>query len=183
MKTRALVRTSHRLFAAAGNAQHVAGLAKKPGEKRWLAARRYLVCLLLAVAITSTAEAANPVGVIWAALSGRIVFSALLMLLCEAIFVLGYSWLLGLQGGFGSAVIAVALGGIVVVVLTFLIALFGFFLPQFVLGAMLTALPFLCGALGVKWAFGTDLGHGLVVFLLSLSSATLVAMGYLLLVF
>jgi len=40
-----------------------------------------------------------------------------------------------------------------------------------------------CGALGVKWAFGTDLGHGLIVFLMSLSSATLVAMTYLLLVF
>jgi len=140
-------------------------------------------CLFMMIVMTSTAEAANPVGVIWAALSGRIVFSALLMLLCEAIFVLGYARLLGLQGGFGSAVIAVALGGIVVVGLTFLVAIFGLFLPQFVLGAMLTAVPFLCGALGVKWAFGTDLGHGLVVFLLSLSSATIVAMGYLLLVF
>ena len=145
--------------------------------------RRCLGCLLLVGATVSTADAANPVGVIWSALSGRIVFSGLLMLLCEAIFVLGFAKILGLQGGFGSAVIAVALGGIVVVVLTFLIALFGFFLPQLVLGAMMTALPFLCGALGVKWAFGTDLGHGLVVFLLALSSATLVAMGYLLLVF
>ena len=144
---------------------------------------RCLGCLLLVGATVSTADAANPVGVIWSALSGRIVFSGLLMLLCEAIFVLGFAKILGLQGGFGSAVIAVALGGIVVVVLTFLIALFGFFLPQLVLGAMMTALPFLCGALGVKWAFGTDLGHGLVVFLLALSSATLVAMGYLLLVF
>jgi len=144
---------------------------------------RCLGCLLLVGVTASTADAANPAGVIWSALSGRIVFSGLLMLLCEAIFVLGFAKILGLQGGFGSAVIAVALGGIVVVVLTFLIALFGFFLPQLVLGAMMTALPFLCGALGVKWAFGTDLGHGLVVFLLALSSATLVAMGYLLLVF
>ncbi len=145
--------------------------------------RRCFACLLLMVAVSSTADAANPAGAIWAALSGRIVFSGLLMLLCEAIFVLAYAKLLGLEGGFGSAVIAVALGGIVVVVLTFLVAVFGFFLPQLVLGAMLTALPFLCGALGVKWVFDTDLGHGLVVFLLSLSSATLVAMGYLLLVF
>lgn len=144
---------------------------------------RCLAALGLGLAIASTAHAANPAGAIWAALSGRIVFSGLLMLLCEAIFVLAYAKLLGLDGGFGSAVIAVALGGIVVVGLIFLIALFGFFLPQIMLGAMMTALPFLCGALGVKWAFGTDLGHGLVVFLLALSSATLVAMGYLLLVF
>lgn len=141
----------------------------------------WLVPMVLAVAVTANAE--NPAAVIWSALSGRIVFSALLMLFCQAVFVLGYAKLLGLEGGFGSAVIAVGLGGIVVVVLTFLTAVFGFFLPQMVLGAMVTALPFLCGALGVKWAFGTDLGHGLVVFLMSLSSATLVAMGYLLLVF
>lgn len=141
----------------------------------------WLMTVILVAA--STAHAENPAAVIWGALSGRIVFSALLMLFCQAVFVLGYAKLLGLDGGFGSAVIAVGLGGIVVVVLTFLTAVFGFFLPQFVLGAMMTALPFLCGALGVKWAFGTDLGHGLVVFLLSLASATLVAMGYLLLVF
>jgi hypothetical protein len=139
--------------------------------------------VVLALSMAATAEASNPVAVVWSALSGRIVFSGLLMLFCQAIFVLAYARLLGLEGGFGSAVIAVALGGIVVVVLAFLVAIFGFFLPQFALGAMLTALPFLCGALGVKWAFGTDLAHGLVVFLLSLSSATLVAMGYLLLVF
>lgn len=145
--------------------------------------RRCIAFLIVATAAASVAEAANPVAVIWSALSGRIVFSALLMLLCQAIFVLGYAKILGLEGGFGSAVIAVALGGVVVVALTFLIAIFGFFLPQIALGAMMTALPFLCGALGVKWAFGTDLGHGLVVFLMSLSSATLVAMGYLLLVF
>lgn len=145
--------------------------------------RRCLACVIAATAIAAVAEAANPVAVIWGALSGRIVFSALLLLLCQSIFVLAFARLLGLQGGFGSAVIAVALGGVVVVILTFLIAIFGFFLPQIALGAMMTALPFLCGALGVKWAFGTDLGHGLVVFLMSLSSATLVAMGYLLLVF
>lgn len=144
---------------------------------------RCLGCLSLTIVMASTAEAANPMAVIWSALAGRIVFSALLMLLCEAVFVLGYAKLLGLEGGFGSAVIAVALGGIVVVVLSLLMALFGLFLPEIVLGAMMTALPFLCGALGVKWAFGTDLGHGLVVFLLALSSATLVAMAYLLLVF
>lgn len=144
---------------------------------------RWIGWLVVAAACSGTAEAADPVSVVWSALSGRIVFSALLMLFCQAIFVLGFAKVLGLEGGFGSAVIAVALGGIVVVVLTFLIAVFGFFLPQFVLGALMTALPFLCGALGVKWAFGTDLGHGLIVFLLSLSSATLVAMGYLLLVF
>jgi hypothetical protein len=145
--------------------------------------RRWIVGLVVAAACSGIAEAADPVAVVWSALSGRIVFSALLMLFCQAIFVLGFAKVLGLEGGFGSAVIAVALGGIVVVVLTFLIAIFGFFLPQFVLGALMTALPFLCGALGVKWAFGTDLGHGLIVFLLSLSSATLVAMTYLLLVF
>ncbi|MEX1308926.1 MAG: hypothetical protein AB1Z65_00765 [Candidatus Sulfomarinibacteraceae bacterium] len=144
---------------------------------------RWIGWLVVAAACSGTAEAADPVSVVWSALSGRIVFSALLMLFCQAIFVLGFAKVLGLEGGFGSAVIAVALGGIVVVVLTFLIAVFGFFLPQFVLGALMSALPFLCGALGVKWAFGTDLGHGLIVFLLSLSSATLVAMGYLLLVF
>ena len=144
---------------------------------------RCLGCLLLAALGAATAEAADPMSVVWSALSGRIVFSGLLMLACQAVFVLVYAKLLGLEGGFGSAVIAVALGGVVVVILTFLIAIFGFFLPQFVLGAALTALPFLCGALGVKWAFGSDLAHGLVVFLLSLSSATLVAMAYLLLVF
>jgi hypothetical protein len=137
----------------------------------------------LLVAAAGVVEAASPAGVIWSALSGRIVFSGLLMLFCQAVCVLAYAKILGLEGGFGSAVIAVALGGIVVVVLTFLVALFGLFLPQPALAAMMTALPFFCGALGVKWAFGTDLGHGLVVFLLSLSSATLVAMAYLILVF
>jgi hypothetical protein len=137
----------------------------------------------LFAAAATTAHAADPAGVIWSALSGRIVVSALLMLFCQAIFVLVYAKILGLDGGFGSAVIAVALGGIVVVVLAFLVAVFGLILPQLVIGAIATVLPFLCGALGVKWAFGTDLGHGLVVFLMSLSSATLVAMGYLLLVF
>lgn len=145
--------------------------------------RRALGALAVAVVLAGTAEAANPVAAVWSALSGRIVFSALLMLLCQAIFVLVYAKILGLEGGFGSAVIAVGLGGIVVVVLTFLVAVFGFFLPEFVLGSVLTALPFLCGALGVKWTFGTDMGHGLVVFLLALSSATLVAMVYLLMVF
>jgi hypothetical protein len=142
--------------------------------------------LLLTTALAATAEAAdpgNPAAVIWSALSGRIVFSALLMLLCQAIFVLVFARILGLEGGFGSAVIAVALGGLVVVTLTFLVVVFGFFLPEMALGAMMTALPFLAGALGVKWSFGTDMAHGLVIFLLSLSSATLIAMGYLLLVF
>jgi len=145
--------------------------------------RLWMTCLLFMIVCAATAEAADPVAVVWSALSGRIVFSGLLVLFCQAVFVFGFAKILGFEGGFGSAVIAVALGGIVVVVLTYLIAIFGFFLPQIVLGAMMTALPFLCGALGVKWAFGTDLGHGLVVFLLSLSSATLVAMVYLLLVF
>lgn len=145
--------------------------------------RRWIACLVMVVACAGIAEAANPVAVVWSALSGRIVFSGLLMLFCQAVFVLGFAKVLGLEGGFGSAVIAVALGGLVVVGLTFMIAIFGFFLPQFALGALMTALPFLCGALGVKWAFGTDLPHGLIVFLLSLSSATLVAMTYLLLVF
>jgi hypothetical protein len=145
--------------------------------------RRWMTSLVFVIAFAGVAEAADPVAVVWSALSGRIVFSGLLMFFCQAVFVLGYAKVLGLEGGFGSAVIAVALGGMVVVVLTFLIAIFGFFLPEIVLGAMMTALPFLCGALGVKWAFGTDLSHGLVVFLLSLSSATLVAMAYLLLVF
>lgn len=140
-------------------------------------------CVFLLVAFAGIAEAANPVAVVWSALSGRIVFSGLLMLFCQAVFVLGFAKVLGLEGGFGSAVIAVALGGLVVVGLTFMTAMFGFFLPQFALGALMTALPFLCGALGVKWAFGTDLAHGLIVFLFSLSSATLVAMTYLLLVF
>ena len=139
--------------------------------------------ILLALGTAGIAEAADPAAAVWRALSGRIVFWALLMLFCQSIFVLSYARLLGLGGGFGSAVIAVGLGGIVVVVLTFMIAVFGLFLPQFVLGTMLLALPFLSGALGVKWAFGTDLGHGLVVFLMSLSTATLVAMVYLLAVF
>ena len=146
-------------------------------------ALRLIGCFSVLIVCAGIAEAADPVAVVWSALSGRIVFSGLLMLFCQAIFVLGFAKILGLEGGFGSAVIAVALGGMVVVVLTFLIAIFGLFLPQFALGALMTALPFLCGALGVKWAFGTDLSHGLVVFLLSLSSATLVAMAYLLLVF
>jgi hypothetical protein len=139
--------------------------------------------LLVFFGAAAVAEAADPMAAVWRALSGRIVLWALLMLFCQAVFVLAYSRILGLEGGFGSAVIAVALGGIAVVILTFLIAIFGFFLPQILLGALVTALPFLSGALGVKWAFGTDLGHGLVVFLMSLSSATLVAMVYLLLVF
>jgi hypothetical protein len=145
--------------------------------------RRVASMSLLLVVAAGVVEASNPAGVIWSALSGRIVFSGLLMLFCQAVFVLAYAKILGLDGGFGSAVIAVALGGIVVVVLTFLVAVFGLFLPQMALASMMTALPFFCGALGVKWAFGTDLGHGLVVFLLSLSSATLVAMAYLMLVF
>jgi len=152
-------------------------------RQRIFAAAALTTALLGPAALVAAAEPANPVTVIWSALSGRIVFSGLLMLFCQAIFVLVYAKVLGLEGGFGSAVIAVALGGLVGVVLTFMVAVFGFFLPEFVLGAMLTALPFLCGALGVKWAFGTDLGYGLVVFLLSLASATLIAMGYLLLVF
>jgi hypothetical protein len=139
--------------------------------------------IALVLGTAAVAEAADPASAVWRALSGRIVFWALLMLLCQAIFVLAYSRLLGLGGGFGSAVIAVGLGGIVIVVLTFMIAIFGWFLPQFVLGAMMMALPFLSGAIGVKWAFGTDLGHGLVVFLMSLSTATLVAMVYLIAVF
>lgn len=141
------------------------------------------VAVTLCLGVAGIAEATDVGAVVWRALSERIVFWALLMLLCQAIFVLAYSRLLGLGGGFGSAVIAVALGGIVVVVLTFLIALFGFFLPQFALGGLMMILPFLSGAIGVKWAFGTDLGHGLVVFLMSLSTATLVAMLYLLAVF
>jgi hypothetical protein len=145
--------------------------------------KRSFLVFALAMGCAAVVEAADPVTVVWSALSGRIVFSGLLMLFCQAVFVLGYAKILGLEGGFGSAVIAVALGGMVVVALTVMIAIFGFFLPQFALGALLTALPFFCGALGVKWAFGTDLGHGLIVFLLSLSSATLVAMAYLLLVF
>ena len=145
--------------------------------------RRCLPLVVLLTLAATAASAADPAAVIWRALSGRVVFSVLLLLFCQALFVLVFARVLGLAGGFGSAVIAVGLGGIVVVVLTFMIVLFGFFLPQIVLGAMFTALPFLCGALGVKWAFGTDLGHGLIVFLLSLSTASLVAMGYLLLAF
>jgi len=144
---------------------------------------RCLPLVVLILLAAAAADAADPAAVIWRALSGRIVFSVLLLLFCQAVFVLVFARLLGLEGGFGSAVIAVALGGIVVVVLTFMIAMFGFFLPQLVLGAMMTALPFLCGALGVKWAFGTDLGYGLIVFLLSLSTASLVAIAYLLMVF
>lgn len=139
--------------------------------------------LLLSVASAGLAEAADPSQAIWRALSGRIVVWALIMLLCQAVFVLVYARLLGMEGGFGSAVIAVALGGIVVVVLTFLIAIFGIFLPRLLLGLLMMALPFFSGALGVKWAFGSDLGHGLIVFLMSLSTATLVAMVYLLAVF
>ena len=141
-----------------------------------------LMAAVLSAAAT-TAHANEAAAMLWSALSGRIVFSGLLMLFCQAIFVLVFAKLLGLEGGFGSAVIAVALGGIVVVFLMFCIAIFGLFLPEIVIGLTVMVLPFLCGALGVKWAFGTDLGHGLVVFLLSLSSATLVAMGYLLMVF
>jgi len=152
-----------------------------------MSARRYIALVagvaVLALGTAAVAEAADPTAAVWRALSGRIVFWALLMLLCQAIFVLAYSRLLGLGGGFGSAVIAVALGGIVVVVLSFLIAVFGFFLPQFALGGLMMILPFLSGAIGVKWAFGTDVGHGLVVFLMSLSTSTLVAMVYLLMVF
>ncbi|HSL19335.1 MAG TPA: hypothetical protein VLB51_15630 [Methylomirabilota bacterium] len=146
-------------------------------------ARRCLPLVVFLTLAATAAHAADPGAVLWRALSGRVVFSVLLLLFCQALFVLAFARILGLAGGFGSAVIAVGLGGIVVVVFTVMIALFGFFLPQIVLGAMVTALPFLCGALGVKWAFGTDLGHGLVVFLLSLSAASLVAMGYLLLAF
>ena len=142
----------------------------------------FALAVLLVVSAT-VAHANEAAEMLWRALSGRIVFSGLLMLFCQAIFVFVYAKVLGLEGGFGSAVIAVALGGIVVVVLMFGIAIFGFFLPEFILGATVLVLPFLAGAIGVKWAFGTDLGHGLVVFLLSLSSATLVAMGYLVMVF
>ncbi len=137
----------------------------------------------LALGAAAVADAAGAEAAVWRALSERIVFGALLILLCQAAFVLAYSRLLGLGGGFGSAVIAVGLGAIVVVTLTVAVAVFGFFLPQMALVAMITALPFLSGALGVKWAFGTDLGHGLVVFLMSLSSATLVAAVYLFVVF
>jgi hypothetical protein len=132
---------------------------------------------------SALAEANEAAEMLWRAMSGRIVFSGLLMLFCQAIFVLVYAKVLGLEGGFGSAVIAVALGGMVMIGLLFGIAIFGIFLPEFVLGATVLVLPFVAGALGVKWAFGTDLGHGLVVFLMSLSSATLVAMGYLVMVF
>jgi hypothetical protein len=140
--------------------------------------------LAAALVVASTlAEANEAAEVLWHAMSGRIVFTGLLMLFCQAIFVLVYAKVLGLDGGFGSAVIAVALGAIVAIGLMFGIAVFGIFLPEFILGGTVLVLPFVAGALGVKWAFGTDVGHGLVVFLLSLSSATLVAMGYLVLVF
>ncbi len=112
------------------------------------------------------------------------------MIIFAAGFIIGhilcvfvFAKVLGLDGGIFAAILAVLLGGIVGGVVVFIASMVMFFLPPELLQVIAACGGVLGGAVGVKLLFKTDIGHGLLVYLLATTTVYIFLMIALVLAF
>jgi hypothetical protein len=105
------------------------------------------------------------------------------LVVATVVLVFLFARLLGLTGGILSAVLSVVLGVIVTIAMAFVGGILFFFLPQELLNAVGIAAGVLGGGVGVKLTYRTDIGHGMLVYLLATSCVYLLLGLFLVVVF
>jgi hypothetical protein len=151
---------------------------------RWI--RRSVLLALLVVVFAGWAAPADAAG-----LTGQLVDKAklavalliLVFVACQIGFVYGFAKLIGLPGGVFTSIMAGVFGLIAAVVIALPVALASLFLPQAVASVMMTGVGMVGGGFGVKLAFGTEFNKGLLVYLLAVTTTTVVLVAALFVIF